>query len=690
MFRRRSTMVLILLAVVSTAAALTFTTWTTCACSLEAEAAATIEGRVVDAQRGVVPGAKVMLSANGRVLFTVITGTDGRYLIPNVASGTYDLRVEMLGFRAAVQQVTVGPDASSVQVPDVVLVVGLSNEAVSPADSSRAGGRGGTGRGGAGSGGGNLPGAAPAAMPAPTSVVDGITSVQAGQASAAGVWRAGRSFEADWPSAPAGRGEGYARVPAHRFRRTQDEPLSTFGADVDTASFANVRRFLRNGQLPPVEAVRVEEFVNYFRFDYAAPRAGHPIGVTTEVADCPWEPRHKLVLIGARAGSVGSREIAGRNIVLLVDVSGSMAPDDRLPLLRSAFSIFVNHLQPTDRLAIVTYAGSSGVALPPTLVRERGRILDVIAGLGAGGSTNGAGGITAAYQLARQSFIEGGINRVILATDGDFNVGVTDPQGLLRLIEREKESGVFLSVLGVGTGNLQDATMELLADRGNGTYAYLDSLDEARRVLVNEMSSTLETVAKDVKFQVEFNPSEVAAWRQIGYENRALAHQDFNDDRKDGGEMGAGHTVTVLYEIVPVGVEMPADGGDDPRVRPAIDPLRYQPESETRPRLAPAPVAVRRGEWLTVKVRYQPPDGSTSRLLVEPLQVQAPARLVHLPFAAAVAEYGQLLGDRRAPTERWDRLIRRLESMTVTQSRRTDVDQLMALAAAARDLTRVR
>ncbi len=357
------------------------------------------------------------------------------------------------------------------------------------------------------------------------------------------------------PYVPApGRGEGYARLPSNRFRRTVDEPLSTFGADVDTASFTNVRRFIQNGQLPPADAVRVEEFVNYFRFDYAAPRNGHPIGVTTEIGDCPWDPQHKLVLIGARSVAPANREIAGRNIVLLVDVSGSMQPADRLPLVKSGLGMFVDALAPTDRISLVTYAGSSGVALPPTPVRERERILSAINGLGAGGSTNGAGGIVTAYRLARQAFIPGGVNRVILATDGDFNVGVTSHEGLLKLIEREKESGVFLSVLGVGTGNLQDATMELLADKGNGHYAYLDSLQEARRVLVREADSTVETVAKDVKFQVEFNPAQVASWKLVGYENRLLAHEDFNDDRKDGGEMGAGHTVTVLYEVVPVGV----------------------------------------------------------------------------------------------------------------------------------------
>jgi Ca-activated chloride channel family protein len=438
-----------------------------------------------------------------------------------------------------------------------------------------------------------------------------------------------------------------------------------------------VRRFIRTGQLPPVDAVRVEEFVNYFRFDYAAPRDGHPIGITTEVGDAPWNPRHKLVLIGARAVAPANREPVGRNIVLLIDVSGSMAPADKLPLIKSALGMFVDTLGDGDQLAIVTYAGQSGVVLPPTPARERNRLLSAIASLGSGGSTNGAQGLLTAYRLARQAFIPGGVNRVVLATDGDFNVGVTSHEGLLQLIEREKQSGVFLSVLGVGTGNLQDATMELLADKGNGNYAYLDSLQEARRVLVREAGSTLETVAKDVKFQVEFNPDQVAAWKLVGYENRRLEHEDFNDDRKDGGELGAGHTVTVLYEIVPAGVEA---GDADDVSRPLVDPLRYRPAPEPRP-VRPASS---NQEWLTVKVRYQEPEGRTSRLIERPVGPAAGARAQHLPFAAAVAEFAQLLREPRVEHGRWDALARRLERMTVPAARaadRTEVFELVTLAA---------
>ena len=348
--------------------------------------------------------------------------------------------------------------------------------------------------------------------------------------------------------------------------------------------------------------------------------------------------------------------------MLLIDVSGSMAPDDRLPLIKSALRMFVETLQPDDRLAIVTYAGSSGVALPSTSLRQRDVIQRAISSLSAGGSTNGGQGLITAYRVARGAYISGGVNRVLLATDGDFNVGIVDRQDLLRLIQRERESGVFLSVLGVGTGNLNDATMEMLADRGNGHYAYLDSLQEARRVLVREADATLENVAKDVKFQVEFNPALVSEWKLIGYENRLMAAQDFNDDRKDGGEMGAGHTVTVLYEVVPVGVERPSAGESGP----AVDPLRYQTTAATaapratqeRPAVADAATA---GEWLTVKARYKQPEGETSQLITR--SVRSGGRVRHLPLASAVAEFGLLLRAGNGTAARWNALAARVNRL---------------------------
>ena len=410
------------------------------------------------------------------------------------------------------------------------------------------------------------------------------------------------------------------------------------------------------------------------------------MSVTTEIGDCPWAPAHRLVLIGVRAKPPARRDVEGRNIVLLIDVSGSMAPENRLPMLTTAFAQLVDTLRPDDRVAIVTYAGASGIALPSTPVSERDAIRRAIDRLSAGGSTNGGSGIQLAYRVARDAFIPGGVNRVILATDGDFNVGVTSQQELVRVIERERESGIFLSVLGVGEGNLKDSTMELLADRGNGNYSYLDSLQEARRVLIREGDSTLETVAKDVKFQVEFNPAEVAAWKLIGYENRRMAAADFNDDRKDGGELGANHTVTVLYEVVPAG---PVDAASA-AARPDVDPLRYQAtsgpsRSPRRARLGPAVSNTHAREWLTVKVRYKAPDGDTSELLERPVRAGGPGP--HLAFASAVADFGLLLQTGVRDERRWESLSRRVAAIEVPRSLAADKAGFADLVEIAKGLS---
>ena len=421
--------------------------------------------------------------------------------------------------------------------------------------------------------------------------------------------------------------ESYSKIDEHGFRLVADDPLSTFSFDVDTASYANVRRFLNQGTLPPADAVRIEELLNYFRFDYPEPAGDRPFSVTTDVGPAPWAPAHTLVLVGLKARPIDADRHVPRNLVFLLDVSGSMYSPDKLPLVKTAMRMLTATLTPADRVAIVTYAGASGVALPSTPGSDKTRIEQAIADLAAGGSTNGAAGIQLAYDIAAQSFVRGGINRVILATDGDFNVGVTSEGALVRLIEQQRERGVFLSVLGVGTGNLKDSTMEQLADRGNGHYAYLDSLHEARRVLIAEGGGTLVTAASDVKIQVEFNPARVGAYRLIGYENRVLAHSDFNDDRKDAGEMGAGHTVTALYEIVPPGVTIDV---------PGVDPLRYQ--TVTRPSSAAGS-----DELMTVKLRYKQPEGGASQLISVPVQDRAGAMTPNLGFAAAVAEFGMLL-----------------------------------------------
>ncbi len=425
--------------------------------------------------------------------------------------------------------------------------------------------------------------------------------------------------------------ERYAAIIENAFRRAADEGLSTFSIDVDTASYANCRRFLNAGQLPPPAAVRLEEFVNAFRYSYPEPDGDAPFSATAEVASCPWAPTHRLVRIGLKGKSIDMRHRPAANLVFLIDVSGSMNEPDKLPLLQHALRLLVEQVEEKDKIAMVVYAGASGLVLPATSGANKTALADAIDRLRAGGSTNGAAGIELAYQVAAENFVKGGINRVILATDGDFNVGVTDEGSLVKLIEEKRESGVFLSVLGFGAGNLNDSGMEKLADHGNGQYAYIDSPREARRVLVEQAGGTLVTIAKDVKIQVEFNPAEVEAWRQLGYENRVLAAQDFNDDKKDAGEIGAGITVTALYEIVPKGVAAPEIG--------SVDPKRY---THTAP---PSDTAFS-GELMFLKLRYKAPDGDQSRMLATPIRdahAEWTGASADFRFATAVAGFAMLL-----------------------------------------------
>jgi Ca-activated chloride channel family protein len=430
----------------------------------------------------------------------------------------------------------------------------------------------------------------------------------------------------------------YDHLVENPFLNAKDNPLSTFSIDVDTASYSNMRRFINEGSLPPKDAVRVEEMINYFTYDYPQPSDGRPFAVHLDVASCPWETSHWLVRIGLKGKEIATDKRGPSNLVFLLDVSGSMMPPERLPLVKQAIRLLVEKLTENDRVAIVVYAGASGLALPSITGDHKEQILEALENLQAGGSTNGAAGIQLAYQIAADNFIKSGVNRVILATDGDFNVGVTNQGDLIRLIEEKAKSGVFLSVLGVGTDNLKDSTMQKLADKGNGNYAYLDSLDEARKVLVQQMNGTLVTIAKDVKIQVEFNPARVASYRLIGYEKRMLRKEDFNNDRVDAGEIGAGHTVTALYEVVPVGA------ASNPAASvPPVDPLKYS--SDERSASTPSTSS---NEMLTVKLRYKKPDGDRSELVERAVTdtggtfANAP---VDLKFAAAVAEFGMILRD---------------------------------------------
>jgi Ca-activated chloride channel family protein len=461
----------------------------------------------------------------------------------------------------------------------------------------------------------------------------GLTGTEIGSAYGAG----GMAFAGKSRGAPGKHmnmevptAEDYGRIVDNKLKKVADDPRSTFSIDVDTASYSNTRRFLNEGRLPPPDAVRIEELINYFDYEYEPPTGDVPFSITSEVGPCPWNPERRLAHIGLQGKVIADDDLPPRNLVFLLDVSGSMDTPSKLPLVKRALTFLTESLDEDDRVSIVVYAGAAGLVLPPTSGNDRRAIMESLDRLSAGGSTNGGEGIHLAYGMARDSFVDGGINRVILATDGDFNVGTTSRADLERLIEDKRKSGVFLSVLGFGMGNLKDATMEQLADKGNGNYAYIDSVAEARKVLVEQAGATLVTIAKDVKIQTEFNPRHVSAYRLVGYVNRMLAHRDFNDDTKDAGEIGAGHTVTALYEIVPAG-----------RVatEPGVDPLRYQ----STPELS---AAAKSGELMTVKLRYKEPDGERSKLLE--VQVEDGPRSLDetsndFRFSAAVAGFGMLL-----------------------------------------------
>ena len=436
-------------------------------------------------------------------------------------------------------------------------------------------------------------------------------------------------------------GARYGRFADNRFVAVGEQPLSTFSIDVDTASYANVRRFLTAGQRPPRDAVRIEELVNYFRYDYPQPKGDEPFSVTVDAAACPWREGHRLVRVGLQGRDVARDARPAGNLVFLVDVSGSMDEPDKLPLVQRALLMLVDELTENDRVAIVTYAGNAGLVLPSTSGDQKAKIRAAIAALRAGGSTHGSAGINLAYEQAAERFIQGGANRVILCTDGDLNVGVTSDEALVDLITKKAAGGTFLTVLGFGTGNLQDEKMEKLADNGNGVYAYIDGVREARKVLVEQLTGSTITIAKDVKIQVEFNPAQVASYRLLGYENRVLAAEDFRDDKKDAGEIGAGHTVTALYEIVLVGDE--AAGGGAGR---GAEPLKYQPEPAAPSAVKPAVDGAASRELLTVKLRWKKPDGDTSRLVEVPLAEKGgafAAAPADLRFAAAVAAFGMVL-----------------------------------------------
>ncbi|MFC2156748.1 von Willebrand factor type A domain-containing protein [Acidobacteriota bacterium] len=449
-----------------------------------------------------------------------------------------------------------------------------------------------------------------------------------------GVSKMSIARDAAAPSAyyPEFNTEEYNRIYETGYLTALTNPLSTFSIDVDTASYANLRRFLKVNEEPPKDAVRIEEMINYFQYDYPQPNGKHPFSVYTEISSAPWNPNHRLVHIGLQGKVLETEELPPSNLVFLLDVSGSMNSANKLPLLKSAFQILTKQMRKEDRVAIVVYAGAAGLVLPSTTGDLKQRILDAIEKLQAGGSTAGGAGIQLAYKVAKENFIKDGNNRIILATDGDFNIGTSSTSELIRLIEEKREQGIFLTILGFGMGNYKDGRMEQLADKGNGNYYYIDGLLEAKKVFMDDMRGTLFTIAKDVKIQIEFNPAKVKGYRLIGYENRMLKKEDFADDKKDAGELGAGHTVTALYEIIPYGSKEEIPGSDK---------LKYQDTKISSE-------AFKSKELLTVKLRYKAPDGDTSKLIVHPL-IDRSVRLAqasnNFKFSSAVAQFGLLLRD---------------------------------------------
>lgn len=576
-----------------------------------AENVASLEGVVMDAKGIAVPGIEV-IAQNSATGITHRTKTDkkGRYTFGNLAVGIYDVWVMMPGFQTVKQT---GVNIRSSRTAVVNFTLQFEGNTIVPAipveaelDEVKADKR------------------------VQGGVVGGVLGGVKGELAAPVRARPKDSFSyqrhSDWNT------EEYDLIYENRFLLALQNPLSTFSIDVDTASYSNVRRFINGNQFPYKDAVRIEEMINYFSYDYAQPKKDYPFSITTEISTCPWNDSHRLIHIGLQGKKLETKTLPPSNLVFLMDVSGSMSAANKLPLLQKAFRLLVNELGPKDRVSIVVYAGAAGLVLPSTEATRKEAIVSAIECLKAGGSTAGGAGIKLAYKVAQENFIQEGNNRIILATDGDFNVGVSSTSELVRMIEDYRKKGIFLTILGFGMGNYKDGRMEQLADKGNGNYYYIDNLMEAKKVFVNDMRGTLFTIAKDVKLQLEFNPAKVKAYRLIGYENRMLKKEDFDNDTKDAGELGAGHTVTALYEIISFGSNEEIPGADD---------LKYQDNKISRK-------AFKNKEILTLKLRYKKPDGKKSKLIVHPLEdkdVVLAKASDNFKFSAAVAAFGMLLRD---------------------------------------------
>ncbi len=575
-----------------------------------------IKGKITDAKTAEeIPFANVILYRDSTQIAGASSDMDGNYYLKNVAPGSYRIKVVYVGYTtyelkplSLKANQTVIHNIKMAQITNILLdEVTVTGAVIKQQEKVSA-----------------------IALKSVSSDVYMIASVNATTGN-----RSRKKNNRDIKAAPAQdyNREGYNRIYDNEFKDSKHDPLSTFSIDVDRASYSNVRRFLNQHTLPQADAVRIEEMINYFSYKYPQPKADDPFSITTEYTECPWNKKHSLIHIGLQGKDVKLDNLPANNLTFLIDVSGSMSSEDKLPLLKSGLRLLVEQMRPEDKVSLVVYAGAAGVVLPPTSGDHKDRILDALDKLQSGGSTAGGEGIMLAYKTARENYNVKGNNRIILATDGDFNVGISSDGELTRLIEKEREDGVFLSVLGFGTGNYQDGKMEQLADKGNGNYAYIDNILEAKKVLVKEMGGTLLTIAKDVKLQIEFNPAKVKAYRLVGYENRLLNKEDFNDDKKDAGELGSGHTVTAIYEIIPAGSgELVA----------STDALKYQ---ETKPNSAASS-----SEVMTIKFRYKEPKEKTSKLLthiVSDQKTSFDATSENCRFSVAVAEFGMLLRDSK-------------------------------------------
>lgn len=590
----------------------------------------TITGTVVDENKQPVIAATVTVLQSGSTKASATTGANGGYTIKQLASGKYEVLIKHNGYKNNARNAVVHPNKTTTVNFVMQLDKKQLNEVTVKKPKKPFIGRHARAE------------EKLEAMPARAThdIAVNLGGVYAAPQS--------KSYKFTPPSYYNPSTETYKKDPENDFKSVKANPLSTLSVDVDRASYSNIRRFLTMGQKPPADAVRVEEMINYFDYEYPQPKGTDPIAITTEMIDCPWQKGHKLLHIGMQAKNISTENLPSSNITFLIDVSGSMNEANKLPLVKQALKMLVNKLRAEDRLSIVVYAGAAGLVLPPTPGNNKETIFAALDALQAGGSTAGGAGIRLAYQTATENFMRGGNNRVVLATDGDFNVGVSNENELEDLITKERDKGIYLTCLGFGMGNYKDSKMEILADKGNGNYAYIDNAKEAEKTLVKEFGGTIFTIAKDVKAQIEFNPAMIKSYRLVGYENRVLNEEDFKDDKKDAGDMGSGHTVTIMYEIIPVGV--------DSKFGPDVDPLKYQNGS----------VINHSGELATIKFRYKRPNANTSNEMVHTITNRTKHLMLstdNIRFSTSVAMFGMLLKDSKYKgTSTYETALRLAES----------------------------